>query len=68
MSPEVIAVIAGLIVAWLVFTWAIKVLRASFSTAIAIAIILFVLQVLFGIRYQEFWQFISQFVQQLLER
>ncbi len=72
MTPEIISIIVGLIIAWLVFTWALKVLKASLSTAIAIAILLFILQQFFGIHYLQLWetlvnyaqQFISQFLSQ----
>ena len=65
MSPEIIAVVVGLVIAWLVFTWAVKVLKASLSTAFAIAILLFALNMFFGIQYQQLWEICSQFIQQL---
>ncbi len=66
MSIELITVIAGVIITWLIFTWFIKVFQASFKTALTIAIILFFLQMFFGIRYQEIWQELSKLVQDLL--
>ena len=66
MSIELITVIAGVIITWLIFTWFIKVFHASLKTALTIAIILFFLQMFFGIRYQEIWQELSKLVQDLL--
>ena len=66
MSIELIAVIAGVIIIWLIFTWFIKVFQASFKTALTIGLILLCLQMFFGIRYQQVWQEFSSFVQELL--
>ena len=66
MSIEIIAVIAGVVITWLIFTWFLKIFRASLKTALTIAIILFCLQMFFGIRYQEVWQEFSKLVQELL--
>ncbi len=66
MSSELIAVIAGVIITWLIFTWFIKVFQASLKTALIIAIILFCLQMFFGIRYQQVWQEFSKLVEELL--
>lgn len=46
---ELIILLASLLVAWLVFTWVVQVLKASVSTAIAIAVIVLILQLVFGI-------------------
>jgi ACR3 family arsenite efflux pump ArsB len=66
MSPEMIAIAAGILLTWLIFTWLVKVLKASISTALTIAFILFVLQFFFGIHYQQIWQNVTQFIQQIL--
>jgi ACR3 family arsenite efflux pump ArsB len=66
MSPEIIAIAVGIIITWLIFTWLVKVLKASFSTALAIAFILFVFQFFFGIHYQQIWQNVIQVIQQIL--
>ncbi len=66
MSSELITVIAGVIITWLIFTWFIKVFQASLKTALTIAIILFCLQMFFGIRYQQVWQEFSKLVEELL--
>jgi hypothetical protein len=56
MPIELIIVIGALLVTWLVFTWVIKVLKASISTAIAIAGIVLILQLAFGIGPDRIWQ------------
>ncbi len=66
MSSELITVIAGVIITWLIFTWFIKVFQASLKTALTIAIVLFCLQMFFGIRYQQVWQEFSKLVEELL--
>ncbi len=66
MLIELITIIAGVIIAWLVFTWFLKVFKASIKTALTIAIVLFCLQMFFGIRYQQIWQEFSNLVQGLL--
>ena len=60
MTKELVIIFAAVIVAWLVFTWVLKVLKASLGTAIALAIIVLILQLFFGIGFQEFWQQIVQ--------
>jgi ABC-type multidrug transport system permease subunit len=49
MSPQLILVIASLILSWLVFTWLLKIVKTTVSTAIAAAAIVLVLQLFFGI-------------------
>ena len=66
MPIEIITIIAGVIITWLLFTWFIKVFQASIKTAITIALILFCLQIFFGIRYQQVWQEFSKLVLELL--
>ncbi|MBZ8180385.1 MAG: hypothetical protein SAL07_02290 [Oscillatoria sp. PMC 1051.18] len=56
MSVDLVVVIAALVVTWLVFTWLVKVLKASFGTAISIAIIILILQLVFGIGPQDLWE------------
>ena len=57
MSLELIVLLAALIVSWLVFNWAIKVLKASIGTAVAIAAIVLVLQLAFGIGPNQLWDY-----------
>ena len=68
MSVELIAIIAGVIITWLLFTWFIKVFQTSVKTALTIAFILLCLQMFFGIRSQQVWQELRTFVQELLIR
>ncbi|MDJ0690643.1 MAG: hypothetical protein QNJ41_19305 [Xenococcaceae cyanobacterium MO_188.B32] len=63
MPVDLIVIIAAIIVAWLLFTWSIKVLKASISTALSIAIIALILQLFLGIGFEEVWQKLVQFSQ-----
>lgn len=65
MPTQLILLIAAIIVTWLVFTWLVKVIKASITTAITIAIIVLVLQFVFGINSQELWQEITHLPQTL---
>jgi predicted PurR-regulated permease PerM len=67
MPIELIILLASLVITWLVFTWLIKVLKASIGTAIAIAAIVLILQIIFGINNQEIWQQIINLPQTLLD-
>jgi hypothetical protein len=60
MSIELIVTISAIIITWLVFTWAIKVLKASITTALTIAVILIALQIFFGIQSQQIGKAIMQ--------
>ena len=68
MFTEIIAIIVGIIITWLVFTWAIQVLKTSISTAIAIAVVLLILQLVFGVGYREIWQELERLIQQFLSQ
>ena len=63
MPIDLIVIIAAIIVAWLIFTWSIKVLKASISTALSIAIVALILQIFLGIGFEEVWQKLVQFSQ-----
>ncbi len=63
MPIELIILIAALILSWVVFTALIKVVKTTVSTAIAIAAIVLVLQLVFGINPQDLWQQITQLPQ-----
>ena len=67
MSLSLIISIAAIIVSGLVFTWLFKVVKATLSTAISIAIIVLILQLAFGIGPQELWQQIIQIPQTVWE-
>ncbi|MGB7272900.1 MAG: hypothetical protein WBC69_06365 [Geitlerinemataceae cyanobacterium] len=49
MSAQLILVIASLILSWLIFTWLIKIVKTTVSTAIVVAAIVLLLQLFFGI-------------------
>lgn len=59
MPLELIILIASLLVSWLVFNWAFKVLKASVGTAIALAAIVLAMQLLFGIGPNQLFQHIT---------
>ena len=63
MPTDLIVIIAAILIAWLIFTWSIKVLKASISTALSIAIIALILQIFLGIGWEEVWQQLVQFSQ-----
>lgn len=65
MPTDLLILIAALIVSWLIFTALIKVLKTTVSTAIAIAAIVLVLQLAFGVNPQDLWQQITQLPQTL---
>jgi succinate-acetate transporter protein len=54
-----ILLIGALLVSFLVFTFLVKVLRAAVSTAIALALVVLVLQILFGINPGQVWQAVT---------
>ena len=56
MPLELIILIAAILVSWLVFTWLVKVLKASIGAAFSIAVVVLILQLVFGIGPQELWQ------------
>lgn len=60
MSVELIVLIAALIVSWLVFAALINVVKTTVKTAIEIAAIVLVLQLVFGIAPQALWQQMTQ--------
>ncbi|MEM9540307.1 MAG: hypothetical protein AAGA60_12510 [Cyanobacteria bacterium P01_E01_bin.42] len=60
MLMEFIILIAAIIVAWLVFTWLLKIVKVSLKTALAIAAIVLILQIVFGIGPRDLWEQIQQ--------
>ncbi|EKQ70656.1 hypothetical protein OsccyDRAFT_0958 [Leptolyngbyaceae cyanobacterium JSC-12] len=60
---NIVLLIAAIIVTFLVFTWLVKVVRATIGTAIAIAVLVLLLQLFFGIGPAQVWQLVSQFFQ-----
>jgi hypothetical protein len=67
MPIDLIIWIAALIVAAIVFTWLLKVVKATITTAISVAIIVLILQLLFGIGPNQVWQQITQIPQIIWE-
>lgn len=63
MPLDLIIFVAALIVAWLAFNWLLKVVKTTLSTAIAIAAIVLVLMLFFGVQPGELWQQITQLPQ-----
>lgn len=60
---NLILVIAAIVISFLVFTWLIRVVKATIGTAIAIAILVLVLQLFFGIGPGQVWEQVSQIPQ-----
>ena len=60
---DMILVVVAIIVTFLVFTWLVKVVKATIGTAIAIALLILVVQLLFGIGPVQVWQQVSQVFQ-----
>jgi ABC-type multidrug transport system permease subunit len=52
---NLILLIAAIVVSFLIFTWLIKVVKATITTALLIALIVFGVQILFGIGPNEIW-------------
>lgn len=63
MPVELIILVAAVIVSWLVFTALIKIVKTTIATALAIAAIVLILQIVFGVIPQDLWQQITQLPQ-----
>ena len=63
MPLELIILISAIVVSWLVFTALIKIVKTTATTAIAIAGIILILQLVFGIGYQDLWEQIAKIPQ-----
>lgn len=59
---EIAIVFGALLVSFLVFTWLLKVIRATFKTAISVAIILLFLQLVLGIGPVALWEEIQSWL------
>ncbi len=59
---KVILLVAAIVVAFLVFTWLIKIVRMTIGTALSIAVIVLIL-LAFGIGPAQLWQELTQLVQ-----
>ncbi|MGL5807091.1 MAG: hypothetical protein ACRC11_16905 [Xenococcaceae cyanobacterium] len=67
MPASLISFVAALILAWLVFTWLLKVVKASITTAVTMAIIVAVLQLVFGIGVEQVLQQIVRLPETILK-
>lgn len=56
---EVVIVLGAIAVSFLVFTWMLRVVKATIKTAFLVAIILLALQLLFGIGPEALWEEVS---------
>ncbi|MEA5471951.1 hypothetical protein VB714_23985 [Spirulina sp. 06S082] len=61
MSIGLIILIAAIIITWLVFTWLIKIVKVSLKTALTIAALVLILQLVFGIGPKDLWEQILRF-------
>ncbi len=67
---QIALLIGALLITWLVFRGLIKIFKTSVGTALKIAAIVLILQVIFGIAPQEIWQTIlnlPQLIQQFFD-
>ncbi|NES25124.1 MAG: hypothetical protein F6K41_41010 [Symploca sp. SIO3E6] len=60
---EIIIIIGAVIVSWLVFTWLVKVVKASIATGIILTIIVLLLQLVFDVKLSELLQEMTQLPQ-----
>lgn len=60
---EIVLLLAAMLIAWGVFAWLVKVLKASVQMAFGVAVVLVIIQVVFGIGPQQFWQQITNLPQ-----
>lgn len=67
MSIELIVAIAGVIIAWLVFTALLKIFKVGITTALSVAALLFILQFAFGIKSPQIWQQMQATGQSILQ-
>lgn len=56
---DIALLIAALIIAFLVFTWLVKVVKATLSTALTIAVVVLAFQLLYGFGFQDIAQTLS---------
>ncbi len=67
MPLQLIISIAAIVITWLVFTWLIKVLKASIASALSIAAIVLGLQLWFGVAPDQLKQEIIALPQTILQ-
>lgn len=66
MPLELVITIGAILVSWFVFTGLVRLLKMTVGTAIKIVLVLFVLQVFFGIGPETIWQHILQMSERIL--
>ena len=66
MPVQLIAIAAGIVISWLLFTALIRVLKIGITTALTVAVILLLIQILFGINYEQILQEMEQLLQKFL--
>lgn len=62
-----ILLIAALFIAFLIFTWLLKVVKATISTALTVAFIVLLVQLFFGIGPSDLWNQIGLIWQRAVE-
>lgn len=62
---EVVIAIGALLVSFLVFTWLLRVVKATLKTALTVAFVLLVLQLAFGIGPEALWEQMQNWLLQL---
>ncbi len=67
MSVDLIILVVAIVVSFLVFTWLLKIVKTTLSTAVAIALILLLIQIFFGIGPVDLWQQGTALLQNLWE-
>ncbi len=55
-GTEILITLGAIAISWFVLHWLIKILKVTVSTAIKIALIVFLLQIFFGIGPDRLWQ------------
>lgn len=66
MSLELITIAAVIVIAWLLFTAIIKILKTSLTTGLTIVAILIFMQIFFDIKYQQVWQKFHELINRFL--
>lgn len=56
---ELAILIGSIVISFLVFTWLLKVVKATLKTALLVAVILLGLQLIFGIGPATLWEYIQ---------
>lgn len=65
---DLIVFLAALVVSGLLLTWLLRIVKTTITTAITVAAIALVLQLLFGVGPADLWQHVSQIFQTIWEQ